>query len=84
MMPREGIEPPTDDYKSTVIPFNYQGFGVMPKQSERILSYFVFKRNYSQEIDCGLGTLKVLEKLSKTSRCEAIASIFRRNTPISK
>lgn len=25
MVPREGIEPPTDDYKSTVIPFNYQG-----------------------------------------------------------
>ncbi len=27
MVPREGIEPPTDDYKSTVIPFNYQGKG---------------------------------------------------------
>jgi hypothetical protein len=27
VVPREGIEPPTDDYKSTVIPFNYQGNG---------------------------------------------------------
>ena len=23
--PREGIEPPIDDYKSSVIPFNYRG-----------------------------------------------------------
>ena len=25
MEPREGIEPPIDDYKSSVIPFNYRG-----------------------------------------------------------
>lgn len=24
-VPREGIEPPIDDYKSSVIPFNYRG-----------------------------------------------------------
>ena len=47
MEPREGIEPPIDDYKSSVIPFNYRG-----KISSLALFFFKKRLRIIRKIGC--------------------------------